>query len=76
MPSFFTREFASLVAAGLVIVAGLIWQETFQEIFKCIFPTRDTLLAKLMYAIVTTIIIVVIIYWLYSRFNLDNPLLE
>jgi hypothetical protein len=54
------EKIADLVTVGLGLVAALAWNDAIQELFKTIFGTQSTLLAKFLYAAIITVIIVYI----------------
>jgi hypothetical protein len=54
------EKITDLVTAGLGLVAALAWNDAIQELFKVIFGTQSTLLAKFLYAALITVIIVYI----------------
>jgi uncharacterized membrane protein len=55
---------AALIIAAFGLVAALAWNEAIQEIFRLIFGEESGVLAMLFYAIVVTIIAVVITIWI------------
>ncbi len=54
------EKMTTLVTAGFGFVAGLAWNEAIQELFKQLFPEHGSLVAKFFYAIVITIIVVLV----------------
>jgi hypothetical protein len=47
------------ITAGLGLVASLAWNEAIREFIRVVFPQeQDTLIAKLIYAFVMTIVVV------------------
>ncbi len=51
----------SLAAAGFGVVAALAWNDTIKAVFNVYFPRpKDSLWAQLTYAIILTIVIVLI----------------
>jgi uncharacterized membrane protein YidH (DUF202 family) len=54
------EKLSTLVTAGLGLVAALAWNSLIQEIFKKIFGTQSTILAQFAYALLVTVIIVVL----------------
>ncbi len=54
------EKMTTLVTAGFGFVAGLAWNEAIQELFKQLFPAHGSLVAKFFYAIVITIIVVLV----------------
>ncbi len=58
------------ILAALGLVAGLAWNEAITALINTIFPLgKDTLLAKFIYAIVITIVLIVVTMWLVRIFN-------
>ena len=49
-----------LITTALALVAGLAWNDAIQSIFKEIFGPQSTMIAKLLYAMLITTIVVVI----------------
>lgn len=54
------EKISSLATASLGLVAALAWNEAIIEVFKKIFGEQGTLVAKLIYAVVVTILVVFI----------------
>ncbi len=52
------EKISSLATASLGLVAALAWNEAILEIFKKIFGDQGTLVAKILYAVVVTILVV------------------
>jgi len=59
-----------LATAGFGLVAALAWNEAIKAIFDVIFPHAGNLVAKLVYALVVTIIVVFITLRLGKLLNL------
>lgn len=56
---------AALATAGFGLVAALAWNEAIQDLFKRIEVfSRNSLVAKFIYAAVVTVIIVAVTYYL------------
>ena len=53
-------KLSDLITAGLGLVAALAWNDAIQELFKKLFGAQSTVLAKFLYAIVITVLIVYI----------------
>ena len=53
-------QLTALVTAAFGLVAALAWNGAIQAIFKQIFGTPDSLAAMIIYAVVVTIIAVVV----------------
>lgn len=54
------EKISQLTTAGLGLVAALAWNDAIQSIFVVIFPQQSGVWAKLVYAILVTIIVVFI----------------
>ena len=54
------EKLAALITAAFGLVAALAWNDTIKTIFKSIFGTADSIAAMLVYAVVVTIIAVVV----------------
>jgi hypothetical protein len=54
------EKISGLATVSLGLVAALAWNEAILELFKHIFGEQGTLAAKLLYAIVVTILVVYI----------------
>jgi uncharacterized membrane protein len=54
------EQIASLVTAGFGLVAALAWNEVIKEFFATFFPAPNLLLGKFIYAVIITILVVVI----------------
>jgi hypothetical protein len=58
-----------LILAGFSFVAGLAWNEAIKALIDTVFVLdKDTLLAKFVYAIVVTVLIIFVSY-LFTKFN-------
>lgn len=53
---------ASLATAGFGLVAALAWNDAIQSLFAAIFGTQSTLVAKFAYAVLVTVLIVILTY--------------
>jgi hypothetical protein len=53
-------KLVELVTAAFGLVAALAWNTAIQELFTIIFPERGDLIAKFLYAIVITVIVVLV----------------
>ncbi len=66
--SEFKREFldktSSFFAAALGLVAALAWNEAVQTLFKRYYTNGDSLMAKVIYAVIVTAIVVLITLWI------------
>ena len=59
----------NLILAGFGFVAGLAWNEAIKSLIDTLFVIeKDSLLAKFIYAIVVTILVVIVSYF-FSKLN-------
>ena len=57
-------QIAALLTAAFGLIAALAWNGAIQALFKQIFGTTDSLTAQLSYAIIVTIIAVIVTIWI------------
>jgi uncharacterized membrane protein YuzA (DUF378 family) len=57
------EKFAALVTAAFGLVAALAWNDTIKAIFAQVFGEQSTMVAMIVYAVVVTIIAVVVVYF-------------
>lgn len=50
----------TLILAGFGVVAALAWNDAIQTLFKVLFPKSEGLVGKFIYALIVTIIVVII----------------
>lgn len=66
--TFHERIISSIVAA-LGLVAGLAWNEAIKALIEFLFPFgKETLLPKFGYAVIMTLVVTVLIYYLARLF--------
>jgi uncharacterized protein DUF5654 len=53
-------KLVELITAAFGLVAALAWNTAIQELFAVIFPEAGDLIAKFLYAIVVTMIVVLV----------------
>ena len=58
------EKIAALITAAFGLIAALAWNEAIQEIFRLVFGDQSGIWAMLFYAVVVTIIAVVITIWI------------
>ena len=56
-------KMSALVTAAFGLVAALAWNDTIKVIFKEVFGTAEGVLPMLSYAVVVTVIAVVVTFW-------------
>ena len=63
MKSEVIDKIAALVTAAFGLVAALAWNGAIQAIFKKVFGTSEGIVSMLTYAIIVTIIAVLVTIW-------------
>lgn len=64
------EQTAGYILAGLGFVAGLAWNEAIKSLIEEFFPlSQDTLVAKLIYALFATVLVVAATHTLLSSQN-------
>lgn len=58
------EKIAALITAAFGLVAALAWNEAIQEIFRLVFGEQSGVWAMIFYAVVITIIAVVVTIWI------------
>lgn len=59
------KKMVTYILAGFGLVAGLAWNEAIKNSIEYLFPmTKNTLLAKFLYALIITVVLGVISYYL------------
>jgi len=56
----FLEQAQTLMTAGFGLVAALAWNTAIQDLFKMLFPDQNSLVAKFLYAIFVTILIIIV----------------
>ena len=57
-------QIAALLTAAFGLVAALAWNGAIQALFKQVFGTAESLNAQLVYAIIVTIIALLVTIWI------------
>ena len=57
-------KIAALITAAFGLVAALAWNGTIRAIFDAVFGSADNITAMLIYAVVITIIAVLVTIWI------------
>ena len=57
-------KIAALLTAAFGLIAALAWNGAIRAIFEAVFGTADNITAMLIYAVVVTIIAVLVIIWI------------
>ena len=69
MRAEFIEKLAALITAAFGLVAALAWNGAIQAVFKAVFGTSDNLAAMLSYAVIVTIIAVLVTLWVARAAN-------
>ena len=59
-------KLASLITAAFGLVAALAWNGAIRAIFEAVFGSADNITAMLIYAVLVTIIAVLVTIWIAS----------
>ena len=71
------ETFAALITAAFGLVAALAWNETIKSLVAMIFPNEDdTIWGNLVYAIIVTILAVVMTFWISRSLGKAKEALE
>jgi uncharacterized membrane protein YidH (DUF202 family) len=57
------EKMAALMTAAFGLVAALAWNDAIKELFKEVFGEQETLIPMLTYALIVTIVAVLVILW-------------
>ena len=60
-------KLVELITAAFGLVAALAWNTAIQELFSLVFPETGDLIAKFLYAVVVTVIVVFVTIRLAER---------
>jgi ABC-type multidrug transport system fused ATPase/permease subunit len=69
MRTEFIEKLAALITAAFGLVAALAWNGAIQAIFKAVFGSSDELVAMIVYAVIVTIIAVLVTLWVARAAN-------
>jgi hypothetical protein len=58
------EKIAALITAAFGLVAALAWNGAIRAIFEAIFGSADNIVAMLIYAVVVTIIAILVTIWI------------
>ncbi len=58
------ERLVTLITAAFGLIAALAWNEAIQSIFKGFFKEREGIIAKIIYALIITIIVVIVTIWI------------
>ena len=57
-------KIAALITAAFGLVAALAWNGAIRAIFEAVFGTADNITAMLVYAVVVTILAILVTIWI------------
>ena len=60
----FKEKTLTLILGGFGLVAALAWNEAIKSLFETLLPKSSALIGKFVYAIIVTVIVVFISYFL------------
>ena len=63
MKSEMLEKLAALITAAFGLVAALAWNGAIRAIFEAVFGSADNITAMLIYAVIVTIIAVLVTIW-------------
>jgi len=63
------KQVLTYVTAAFGLIAGLAWNEAIKELIAYLFPINNSLLAKFVYAIIVTFVVVIISLYLVRLFK-------
>ena len=66
------RQVLTYVTAAFGLIAGLAWNEAIKELIDYLFPISNSLLAKFVYAIVMTFVVILISLYLIKLFKKEE----
>lgn len=58
------EKIAALITAAFGLVAALAWNGAIRAIFEAVFGSADNIVAMLIYAVVVTIIAILVTIWI------------
>ena len=59
-PKAVKEKMVTLILAGFGLVAALAWNDAIQTLFNSFFPQGSGLIGKFVYAVIVTLIVVII----------------
>ncbi len=69
----FRERILTYIGGGLGLVAGLAWNEAIGEFITYFFPlSKNSLMAKFIYALILTLVVVIVIGYLERLFKKDE----
>ena len=73
LPKIVIERMITLVLGGFGLVAALAWNEAIQALFNKVFGSAGSLVAKFGYAVLITIIVVLVSFRLSRYIREDSP---
>ncbi len=66
------EKIVTLIIAAFSLVAALAWNAAIQSVFAYFFGTESTVIAELSYAVIVTVIAVIVTIYLSKLLGKDN----
>lgn len=67
------QQTVGYITSALGLVAGLAWNEAIKELIAHLYPSgNNTLTAKFIYAVIMTIVVVLMSVYLYKLFKIED----
>lgn len=63
------EKMLTLILAGFGLVAALAWNDAIQTLFKVLFPKSEGVIGKFVYAVIITVLVVIISLQLKKTFE-------
>ena len=68
------KQVLAYITAAFGLIAGLAWNEAIKELIDYLFPISNSLLAKFIYAIVMTFVVILISLYLVKLFKKEKQI--
>jgi len=68
------KQVLTYVTAAFGLIAGLAWNEAIKELIDYLFPISNSLLAKFIYAIIMTFVVILISLYLVKLFKKEKQI--
>lgn len=67
------KKIITYITAGFGLVAGLAWNDAIKDLIEYLFPVaKNTLMVKFSYAVIITVILAIITFYLTRLINKDE----
>jgi len=71
--SSFQKEFGLIVVGAVIFIASFLWKDLLVDIEDYYFPQKSSIVSRIIYTIVLTIILITIAIYLKSAFGISKP---